>query len=96
MQSLVQEGYTQLEPLLSFRDWLVAIRDQPEHRCRVRRNGTPGLGPFRMKTRKVILERLFAAEAKSGIRLIMPSELRAIRTLWEFDAKSRDYSEDAV
>jgi hypothetical protein len=49
-----------------------------------------------MKTRKVILERLFAAEAKSGIRLIMPSELRAIRTLWEFDAKSRDYSEDAV
>lgn len=96
VQSLVQEGYTQLEPLLNFRNWLIAIRDQPEHRCTVRRNGTPGLGPFRMKARKIILRYLLAAQAKSGIRLIMPSEIQAIRALWALDAHSNRYSEDGV
>jgi len=53
VQGLVKEGYTQLKPLLKFRNWLMTIRDQPEHRCHVRRNGAPGLGPFRIKTTQV-------------------------------------------
>jgi DNA sulfur modification protein DndC len=96
VQGLVQEGYAQLKPLLNFRNWLMAIRDQPEHRCAVRRNGAPGPGPFRIKTRKVILQHLLAAQRKSGIRLIMPSEMHAIRALWALDARSSSYSENAA
>jgi DNA sulfur modification protein DndC len=94
VQSLVQEGYTALAPLLGFRDWLISMRDLPEHRCSVRRNGTPGLGPLRLKSRKVALKRLLAAEAASGIRLITPPEIRAIQSLWKLDANSGSYSED--
>jgi DNA sulfur modification protein DndC len=96
VQSLVQEGYTRLQPLLDFRNWLMAIRDEPEHRCTVRRNGSPGPGPFRLRARKIILKKLRAAEAQSGIRLITPTELRAIRELWALDVHSIRYSEDAV
>ena len=96
VQSLVNEGYTQLEPLLDFRNWLISIRDQTEHRCTVRRNGTSGLGPFRLKSRKIILEKLLVAQGKCQICLILPSEIKAIKALWVSDSQSITYLEDAI
>ncbi len=66
---LVQEGYHELRPLLVFREWLQAIRDDPELRCPQRRNGRVGLGPFTLAARKAILGRLLATQRKTPWRL---------------------------
>jgi DNA sulfur modification protein DndC len=96
VQGLVQEGYEALRPLLEFRNWLMSIRDLLEYRCTVRRNGSSGLGPFRLVARKEILRRLLAAERKSGLKLIGAQELAIIRTLWSLDKADPSYLEENV
>ena len=54
VQSLVREGHTELLSLLLFRNWLLEIRDRPEYRCKRRRNGAPGMGPFTLSARQEI------------------------------------------
>lgn len=92
-ESLVEFGYSELRPLLAFRDWLTSIRSEPKHRCKQRRNGANGLGPFTLEARKLILNRLLAAEHQSKLKLIEDEELAAIRSLWEEDMASGNYCE---
>lgn len=96
VQGLVHEGYANLRPLLEFRNWLMSIRDDTHYRCTLRRNGNHGPGPFRLEARKQILQRLLAAERKSGLKLISVREIRRIRELWTEDTGSPRYVEDAV
>lgn len=91
MAGLVESGYTQMEPLLEFRNWLQDMRDQPENRCSLRRNGAPGPGPLTLRARRLILRRLRAAETKAGMRLIKEQELTLIRDLWAMDRASTSY-----
>jgi len=93
VQGLVREGYANLRPLLEFRNWLMQIRDRLDYRCIFRRNGSPGLGPFRLRARKEILRRLLYAESTSGIRLIGKREIDAIRALWAVDSANPAYIE---
>lgn len=74
-----------LQPLLYFRNWLQAIRDDPPRRERRRRNGNEGLGPFTLKAREEILERLLDAQQATEWELISPAEIAAIEDLWELD-----------
>ena len=93
--NLVDEGYTNLRPLLEFRDWLASIRNDVKHRCTVRRNGVHGLGPFRLKTRKEILRRLLVAQQRSRLLLIKKIEIKNIHALWLLDKQNPFYFEDA-
>lgn len=93
MRSLILEGYDELAPLLEFRDWLAEIRDLPEYRCNVRRNGGRGPGPLTLAARRQILERLLLAQERSGIPLISESEIDFIKALWAADEKSDSYTE---
>lgn len=93
VRNLVLEGHAELEPLREFRDWLAKMRDLPEHRCKVRRNGAPGPGPLTLSARRQILDRLLTAQWRSGLDLIADSELRLIEELWAADETSGTYAE---
>lgn len=66
LKGFVEAGFAEFEPLLEFRDWLSAIRNDPHRRSARRRNGKYTIneagtfvpGPFTSNTRHEILERL--------------------------------------
>ena len=90
LTGFVEAGFEQFGPLLNFRDWLVAIRNDPERRLARRRNGRFTIGkngafipgPFNMATRKEMLDRLLDLQALTEMPLINDAEVRRIRSLW--------------
>lgn len=93
-ESFIEAGYGDLEPLLEFRDWLKAIRENGAMRSATRRNGTLNFvgegrlipGPFTLAARREILDRLLAIQDEVGIVLISVEEIGAIRKIWAEDA----------
>ncbi|WP_244746175.1 DNA phosphorothioation system sulfurtransferase DndC [Paraburkholderia terricola] len=86
VENLVQlQEHKSLQPLLYFRNWLQAIRDDPLRREKRRRNGSEGLGPFTLKARGEILERLLDAQRATKWELISMAEIAAIEDLWALD-----------
>jgi DNA sulfur modification protein DndC len=94
MEGFVDAGFSHLEPLMYFRDWLVAIRNDRGRRMKRRRNGlvslmkdgSPTPGPFTLETRQEILDRLLAVQEEVGFELISESEIATIRRVWADDA----------
>lgn len=93
VSSMVAEGHLTLKPLLEFRDWLASVRDIRSYRCRWRRNGTRGWGPFTLSARKEILERLQKVQQVVPWKLLDTAELEEIRRLWRVDLRSATYRE---
>jgi DNA sulfur modification protein DndC len=91
--NLIESGHDDLEPLLRFRDWLATVRNDYNLRCRFRRNGSEGSGPFRLGARKHILQELLAVQRTAGIELISNEELFEIKRLWRLDEASPIYKE---
>jgi DNA sulfur modification protein DndC len=91
--SMIQNGYEELSPLFAFRNWLAEFRDQPEFRCKTRRNGTAGLGPITLAGRKKILRRLVKTEIQSGLTLLEKDELVRIKGMWLLDQNDPHYCE---
>jgi len=94
MEGFVDNGFDHLEPLLFFRDWLVAIRNDPMRRHKARRGGIITLmkdgsavpGPFTLTARREILDRLLTTQEEVGVRLISEHEIAEIKRLWAKDA----------
>lgn len=94
LEGFVEAGFAEFGPLLEFRDWLAAIRDDPERRMARRRDGRITItaagtfvpGPFTLTTRAEILSRLIALQDNIGHELISPAEVSRIRELWAEDA----------
>jgi DNA sulfur modification protein DndC len=80
---MVNAGHPNLAPLLEFRNWLSAIRDDARFRCKKRRNGEVGPGPFTMHARKEILLRLRKTEEQSPWKLLSRAEDGCIKRHWE-------------
>jgi DNA sulfur modification protein DndC len=91
--NLVADGEVELGPLLAFRNWLAAFRDDPTCRCRRRRNGARGPGPFTIAARKLILAQLRKTQAKVPWTLIHKAEIREIHRCWRVDRRSASYRE---
>jgi DNA sulfur modification protein DndC len=91
VEGLVKEGCQELEPLLAYRNWLADIRSNTSFRCKKRRNGQLGLGPFTLAARQEMLDRLLEAQTNSGLNLILDEEIDCIYHLWDLDKKSRSY-----
>jgi DNA sulfur modification protein DndC len=93
MEGFIDAGFSHLEPLMFFRDWLVAIRNDRSRRQRERRNGHVSLmkdgstvpGPFTMAARKEILDRLLELQSEVELPLISKDELAAIEVIWAQD-----------
>ena len=95
-EAFVEAGYGDLEPLLEFRDWLKALREQGEMRMANRRNGTLNFvgegrlipGPFTLEARQLILTRLTQMQEEIGLSLIRPAEVEAIKRIWAMDNRA--------
>jgi DNA sulfur modification protein DndC len=90
-ENLLKAGFEKLRPYYDFRTWLARIRNEPQRRCKQRRNGQIGLGPFTLRTRRLLLRRVRKLEEVVGHSLITPAEERAIRALWKQDEVSPAY-----
>ncbi|RUW53356.1 DNA phosphorothioation system sulfurtransferase DndC [Mesorhizobium sp. M1A.F.Ca.ET.072.01.1.1] len=92
-ESFIEAGYGDLEPLLEFRDWLKAIREDGSKRMAKRRNGTLNFvgegrlipGPFTLTARREIFSRLIAVQSEVNMELVSPAEIDAIRRIWAED-----------
>lgn len=93
VRNLIINGHDELKPLLEFRDWIYIQRDNSDFRCKYRRNGTKGIGPFTLDARKEILNRLLKAQYESGFMLISDKEIEYIFDLWEKDKNNNKYRE---
>jgi DNA sulfur modification protein DndC len=94
MTNMIQyEDYKNLSPLLQFRNWLIAIRDDSAYRCRWRRNGAQGSGPLTLAARAEILKNLIRVQTTSGLALIDDNEIFEIKRLWKIDRNSVRYKE---
>ncbi|NSX84327.1 DNA phosphorothioation system sulfurtransferase DndC [Agrobacterium tumefaciens] len=90
LEGFVESGFTEFGPLLDFRDWLVAIRNDKERRQARRRDGRITItdtgtfvpGPFTLQTRGEILDRLRELEQMTGQPLISDEEVDLIRQTW--------------
>ncbi len=97
LSGFVDSGHENLEPLIYFRDWLAAVRNDRDRREKVRRggdvrlmkDGTPIPGPFKMEARAEILDRLLALQAEVGFQLISESEIEVIHHTWAQESVSR-------
>ena len=93
LTGFVQAGFDQFGPLLDFRDWLIAIRNDPERRLARRRDGRFTIsktgvfipGPFNIATRKEMLDRLLDLQNETRMPLISDAEIQQIRNLWVED-----------
>lgn len=93
LTNLAVGEYPQLKPLLEFRNWIIAFRDDPRARCVKRRNGATGPGPFTLAARELILSNLLLTQKTSNIELIHPFEIVGIMKLWHEDSISNNYFE---
>jgi len=93
MAAMINNGFNWLNPLLKFRDEIVAERNEIKHRMPTRRDGTQAIndmGSYYPWYRASILERLLKTQKefqkdKSNIELITNQELIAIQTIWYRD-----------
>jgi len=91
LQGFIDVGNHQFKVLLDFRDWLKEIRNMKEFRQVERRNGQMQFdlitgkhipGPFTIKARKMILDRLLKTEKEFGAPLISKDEIDMIEFTW--------------
>lgn len=98
LQGFVDSGQHAYKPLIAFRDWLVAIRNDKTKRSAIRRNGRLTFdvtgkhipGPFTIQARQEILDRLLAVQAEFGARLITDDELNLIHKYWAMDLQQEE------
>ena len=96
LQGLVDSGETQYEGMLDFRDWLKEMGVNRSNRMKIRRNGEIKLdkdgnivpGPFTLKSRQEILERLMNLQDTSSRELISKNELDYIKSIWRKDERT--------
>jgi DNA sulfur modification protein DndC len=84
-ESLVEAGHRHLLPYLEFRNWLASVRNDDWRRWPVRRNGTLGLGPFTLRARSEIRDKLRQLESAVGVVLLPREEDEEIERLWAMD-----------
>jgi len=92
LQGLIDTGNHHYAPLITFRDWLKSIRNDPDLRMGQRRNGQVTVinnklvpGPFSLNARQMILERLLDTQRECGEQLISKAEIETIRRFWAED-----------
>lgn len=90
LNGFVEAGQLRYVPLIEFRDWLRSIRNLPEKRQAIRRNGKLTFsatgqhipGPFTIQTRQEIMRRLIDVQEQFGAELISQKEIDFIHRLW--------------
>lgn len=92
-EAFIDAGHGDLEPLLQFRDWLKALREDGHRRLAQRRDGSLNFvgdgrlipGPFTLEARREILDRLLQVQEEVGFDLIRADEIETIKRIWSSD-----------
>lgn len=84
-KQLIAAGYEELIPFLQFRNWLTEIRNEPDLRWPVRRNGRASMGPFTLAARRMILATLENLERETETSVVGDAERAEIERLWALD-----------
>jgi DNA sulfur modification protein DndC len=91
-ERMIQQGHEELIPYFEFRRLLTEIRNDPKYRCRYRRNGRGGPGPFNLEARQLILQKLNQLEVDTGEEILNAKQRSRIQELWDQDINSEQYS----
>ncbi|MCH9758673.1 MAG: DNA phosphorothioation system sulfurtransferase DndC [Proteobacteria bacterium] len=97
LEGLIDSGEERFQPLVDFRDYLAEIRSKPSSRMKRRRNGriytrldgSAIKGPFTIRTRKLLLNKLeqLQADPLMSQKLISDEEKKIITQIWKKDEK---------
>ncbi len=98
LQGYINAGHDGYQPLLDFRDNLVAYRKNQSMRSAIRRNGRLTFdatgkhipGPFTIKARKEILAELVRVQAEFGSPLISEQEIDLIHKIWATELQQEE------
>ena len=91
-ENMIAQGHEELRPFFEFREWLTKIRNEPNYRCRFRRNGQQGPGPFTLEARAMLLDRVFSLEKTTGRELVTAEQKAEIYRLWVLDRDDANYA----
>ena len=103
LQGFIDSGKEVYKPLVEYRNWLVQIRNDPEYRSAIRRNGRLTFdlsgkhipGPFTIQARREILNRLLDTQKAFGGELITGPEIEMINKIWAVEIQSHESLVDA-
>lgn len=98
LQGYIDAGHDGYQPLLDFRDNLVAYRKNQSMRSAIRRNGRLTFdatgkhipGPFTIQARKEILAELLRVQAEFGSPLISEEEMNLIHKIWATELQQEE------
>jgi DNA sulfur modification protein DndC len=90
MESYVNNGNKWMVDLLNYRNWLYDIRQQSYQHVPKRLESKVKFGAFLLNTRRELLNKLLAIQAKLNISLITPAELEKTRMYIESDGVSEN------
>lgn len=98
LQGYIDAGHDGYQPLLDFRDNLVAYRKNQTMRSAIRRNGKLTFdatgkhipGPFTIQARQEILAELLRVQAEFGSPLISEDEINLIHKIWAAELQQEE------
>ena len=98
LQGYIDAGHDGYQPLLDFRDNLVAYRKNQSMRSAIRRNGRLTFdatgkhipGPFTIQARKEILAELLRVQTEFGSPLISEEEINLIHKIWAAELQQEE------
>lgn len=98
LQGYIDAGHEGYQPLLDFRDNLVAYRKNQSMRSAIRRNGRLTFdatgkhipGPFTIQARKEILAELLRVQTEFGSPLISEEEINLIHKIWATELQQEE------
>ena len=107
LQGFVDAGNHHFSALIEFRQWLKDIRNDPRYRSIMRRNGEITFnargeqikhvpGPFTIQARKMILDKLLAAQVEYGDQLISFDEIQRIQAIWAEEISKSTKQQEAT
>jgi DNA sulfur modification protein DndC len=88
MESFVNNGEKWMQGLLDFRNWIYEMRRQDRQYVPPKLAGKVKFGPFLLRVRNEMLEKLLQLQDKIGLELISKEELTVTQRLLELDRKA--------
>jgi DNA sulfur modification protein DndC len=89
MENIIENGEKWLEGLLKFRNWLYDIRQQTNQYVPKRLDSKVKFGPFLLRTRNKMLNKLLRMQDRLPISLITPEELDYINEFLEKESEGK-------
>ena len=98
LQGFIDSGKEIYKPLADFRNWLLEIRNDPNYRSTLRRNGRLTYdvsgkhipGPFTIQARSEILNKLLSVQKEVGTQLISENEIDLIHKIWSYELANEE------